>query len=272
MKKNVFWLVIVLVGMSAQLVQAAKLETFNSAASAAANGWTAVGNGVDGQAAGWIGTNSAGGAAGEAQFDVLRGGLVSYADSNLGLTVNGSGGFSMSGKLNLVGLVNTPDLGNPPVLGFFSSTTQFLGITFRGDFDDLGSDLAWGLRFSTTGDGIRINAGGDASRKIAVGVPRTFSLNYDPTVGAFGTITAEISGAGAPITHALSEGNRDLLNGVSFNMAGLIKSATGANANGVNLRLDDLEYTGVATIPEPMSVTLALLLVGTMGALRQRNS
>lgn len=268
MKKIVFSVVMVLLGFSPQLLQAAKLESFNSAASAAANGWTAVGNGVDGQAAGWIETSSAGGAAGEAQFDVLRGGLVSYADGNLGLTVNGTGGFSMSGKLNLVGLVNTPDLGNPPVLGFFSSATQFVGITFRGDFDDLGSDLAWGLRFSTTGDGLRINDGGDASRKIGIGVPRTFSLNYDPMIGAFGTITAEISGAGAPITHALSEGNRDLLNGVSFNLAGLIKSATGANANGINLRLDDLEYTGVPAIPEPTTIIMALILVVAAGARR----
>jgi hypothetical protein len=175
----------------------------------------------------------------------------------------------MNGKLNLVGLVGTPDLGNPPILGFFSSASQYLGIHFRGDFDDLGSDLAWGLRFETTGDGIRVNSGGDATRKIAVGVPRTFLLSYDPTIGSFGTIHAEVSGAGAAIDHALSEGNRDLLNGMSFNMAGLIKTATGTNVNSVNLRLDDLNYTGVP-VPEPATQILALaLLVGVATFRRQ---
>ena len=237
---------------------AAKFETFDSAVSASANGWTIIGTGVDGQTAGWIDSSSAGGVAGEAQFDARRGASLSYADSNLGVTINGNGGFSMSGKLNLVDLVGTPDLGNPPVLGFFSSTSQYLGIHFRGDFDDLGSDLAWGLRFETTGDGIRINSGGDATRKIAVGVPRTFLLSYDPSIGTYGTVHAEVSGAGAAIDSALSEGNRDLLNGMAFNLAGLIKSSTGANVNGVNLRLDDLNYTGVA-VPEPATFAITML-------------
>jgi hypothetical protein len=219
--------------------------------------------------AGWIGTSDAGGAAGEAQFDVRRGASVSYADSNLGLTINGNGGFSMSGKLNVAGLVGTPDLGNPPILGFFSSATQFVGIHFRGDFDDLGSDLAWGLRFATTGDGLRVNAGGDATRKITVGVPRTFSLSYEPGIGTFGTIHAEVSGAGAPIDHALSETNRDLLNGMAFNMAGLIKSATGPDANGINLRLDDLNYTGNA-VPEPTTQFMAMFLLVAVAMFRFR--
>jgi hypothetical protein len=239
--------------------RAAKMETFDSAASAASHGWSAIGSGSDGQTAGWIGSNDAGGAAGEAQFDVRRGASVSYADSNLGVTVNGTGGFAITGKLNLVGLNGVPDLGNPPILGFFSSATEFLGIAFRGDFDDLGNDLAWGLRFSTTGDGLRIGDGGDATRKIGVNVARTFSLTYDPITGANGTITASISGAGSPIVHALSATNRSLLDSVAFNMAGLIKSATGANSNGINLRLDDLNYTGV---PEP--ATCLILVIGLM--------
>jgi hypothetical protein len=255
--------------LSIESASAAKVETFDSAASAAAHGWSVVGTGLDGQTAGWIGSSDAGGSPGEAQFDVRRGASVLYADSNLGVTINGIGGFSMSGKLNLVGLVGTPDLGNPPILGFFTSPTQFLGIHLRGDFDDLGSDLAWGVRFATTGDGLRINAGGDATRKIGVGVPRTFLLSYDPSLGPFGTIHAEVSGAGAAIDSALSETNRDLLNGVALNLAGLIKSSTGANTNGINLRVDDLNYTGVA-VPEPATPLVAMSLVVGVAIFRSR--
>src|SRR3954471_24983419 len=78
---------------------AAKTETFDSAGSAAAHGWIAVGSGLDGQTAGWINTSDAGGAPGEAQFDVRRGAQVSYADLSLGMIINGNGGFTMNGQL-----------------------------------------------------------------------------------------------------------------------------------------------------------------------------
>lgn len=245
---------------------AVKFEAFETAASAAAHGWAAVGNGLDSQIVGWSNSNDAGGAAGEAQVDVKRGALASYADSNLGMVINGSGGFSIAGKLNVVTLVEVPDLGNPPILGFFNSSSQYLGLMFRGDFDELGSDLSWGLRFSTTGDGIRISSGGDASRKIMLGTPHDFSLVYDPAVGSFGTLTVSVSGAGDPIVHALSETNRDLLNGAAFNMVGVIKSATGADANGINLRLDDLTYTGVP-VPEPSSLVTGFIGLAALAAI-----
>ena len=255
--------------LAAAPAMAAKYESFDSAASSAAHGWSAVGNGVDDQTVGWSATNAAGGAVGEAQFSVKRGVQASYADGNLGLTLNGNGAFSMTGKLTVAALSGTPDTGNPPALGFFSSATEFIGITFRGDFDDLGNDLAWGLRFATTGDGLRIASGGDASRKLSLNVPRTFSLSYDPAAGAFGVVTAEVSGAGSPIVSALSEGNRDLLNGVAFSSAGLIKQAVGAAPNGMDLRLDDLTYTGNA-IPEPTTLTISLLGLASSMRLARR--
>lgn len=269
MQKRLPGAVILLATVLTSSASAIKTESFNSASSAAVHGWSAMGSGVSGQTAGWVGTDDAGGASGEAQFNVRRGSFLSYADSNLGMTINGSNGFTMSGNLNVAGLVGTPDLGFTPILGFFSSATEYLGIHFRGDFDELGSDVAWGLRFATTSDDIRVNSGGDTTREIVVGVPRMFSLSYDPLAGAFGTITAEVSGAGSPIVHSLSETNRDLLNGVSFNMAGMMKQGNSADSNGINIRFDDLTYTGVAVVPEPSSAVLMLGLLAT-GALGRR--
>lgn len=232
------------------LASADKTESFNSAASAAANGWTVVGTGLDGQVAGWIDTMDAGGTGGEAQYDVRRGAELSYADTNLGLVVNGNGGFTMSGKINVVGHLGVPDTGFPSILGFFSTTQDYIGFFFRGDDADLGlTEAAWGLRFENTGDGIRIGSGGDFSRILTEDVPRTFSLVYDPAAGSFGSIVASISDAGNPITHFLSETNRTLLNEASFTKFGLMKRGNGANPNGLDIRIDDVTYTGVAGSP-----------------------
>jgi len=247
--------VVLMLGLvSSQSARADKTETFDSAASAAANGWTVTGSGDGGGIAGWIDTNDAGGAsAGEAQFDVNRGPTISYLDTNLGMVVNGntSGGFYITGDLNyLVGNGNTPDLGIPPYVGFSSSPTDFVGIYFRGDFDDLGTELAWGLRFVTTGDDLIINEGGDVSRIIATDVPRTFSLVYDPSDGDFGSITASISGAGDPIVRPLFLEERSVLDEVAYTQAGLLYPGVGLDIDHLmNIRFDDLTYTGVAVTP-----------------------
>jgi hypothetical protein len=264
MKIWCLWLLFV---AAAGQAAAALTETFDSAASAAANGWVATGNGVDGQVVGWINTNEAGGIAGEAQYDVKRGGETSYLDTTLDATLNGNVGFSASGNLNVVGLIGTPDLGNPPVLGFQSSPTDFLGIFFRGDADDLGPDLAWGLRFVTSSDGIRMQGGGDASRKIGTNVARTFALAYDPNAGTYGTVTASITGAGAPISIALNESQRDFLNAVSYNGFGLSHPATGPNIHTIQLRLDNLTY---GVIPEPSSLAMQGVLLVAFAACRGR--
>ena len=234
----------------ASVAQADKTQTFDSAASAAAGGWVATGNGLDGQLAGFINENQAGGTPGEAQFSVFRGAELSYLDTNLGMVVNGNGGFSMTGKLNYVANTEVPDLGFHPILGFSSSPSDYIGIMFRGDVDDLQSDLAWGLRFENSGDGIRVNAGGDFTRIITQGVPRTFSLVYDPNDGSFGTITASVSGAGNAIVHSLSDTNRTLLSEAMYMRFGIIHHATAVDqGHGEELRFDDLTYTGVPTTP-----------------------
>src|SRR5262245_5536465 len=92
---------VLLIGLIAgQSARADKFETFDSAESAAANGWVVSGSGSGGGTAGWAGTNLAGGAApGEAQFDPSRGPMMSYQDTNLGTTINGNAPFKFQGSL-----------------------------------------------------------------------------------------------------------------------------------------------------------------------------
>src|SRR5262245_35886316 len=111
-------LIVLLNAIQVRCAKGDKTESFDTAASAAADGWVAAGSGVDGQTAGQIATNAAGGAPGEAQFDVFRGAELSYLDTNLGMVINGNGGFSMTGKLNFIGQTSIPDLGFHPVVGF----------------------------------------------------------------------------------------------------------------------------------------------------------
>lgn len=231
-------------------------ETFDTAGSAAANGWVAVGNGVDGQVVGWINDNQAGGTAGEGQFDVSRGGETSYADTSLGLTINGttSGGFTMSGLLNVTAIGAGGDTGVPPILGFFSSPNDFLGIMFRNE-----GALNWGIRMVKTGDGIVLGDGGGPDRNLGLNTSRTFSLTFDPTVGANGTIMASVSGAGSSISYPLSAFQRFQLNSMSFDKFGLFKPGNAADPNEfVRLRIDNVSYTGV-TVPEPSALTLVTL-------------
>jgi hypothetical protein len=232
-------------------------ESFDSAASASANGWVAVGNGVDGQVVGWANDNLAGGVAGEGQFNVSRGAETRYADTTLGMTINGntSGGFTMSGLLNITAIGAGGDTGVPPILGFFSSPTDYLGIMFRNE-----GALNWGIRMVKTGDGIVLGDGGGPDRNLALNTSRTFSMTFDPTLGANGTITASVSDAGAPISFELSPFQRFQLNSMSFDNFGLFKQGNGADQNEfVRLRIDNVSYTGVG-VPEPSTLTLVMLL------------
>jgi hypothetical protein len=252
---------VLLIGLIAgQSARADKTETFDSAASAAANGWTVTGSGGGGGTAGWIDSNDAGGAAaGEAQYDVTRGPDLNYLDTNLGMSLNGNVPFHMEGTFTYTKIVDPddpemfirPDVGVPPNLGFSSSGFDYLGIMFRSD-DEMGSDLefdlAWGLRWETAGEGIRTSMGGDASRIMTSGVPRTFSVAYDPNDGEFGSITASVSDAGGPLTFFLNQINREVvLNNAALTRAGLVKRVSNEGNSGFNLRLDDITYTGVAS-------------------------
>jgi hypothetical protein len=238
---------------------ATKVENFDTAESAAANGWVAAGNGVDGQAVGWVNSNEAGGVPGEAQYDVSRGGATSYADNNLGMVINGNGGFQMSGKLDLKGFVSG-DTGFPPNLGFFSSSQDYVAIIFRAE-----AGINWGLRFETLFTGIVNGLGGDPSHHLNVGTPYDFTLSYDPNEGAFGTIRANVVGAGSELVYALPEAHRTTLNARAFNKAGFFKRGNAFEPESLQLRADNLTYTGV---PEPSSLALLVLFGAVTFGLR----
>jgi hypothetical protein len=239
-----------MVSLVSSIAKGDKTETFDSAASAAANGWTATGSGVDAQIAGWIDTNDAGGAApGEAQYDVARGAELGYFDANIGMTVGAGTAFSATGKLNYFGRAAGADTGFPPNLGFFGTAGEFIGIFFRSD-GDIGGGVAWGLRWATdeTGNDLRFNAGGDFSRILTLGQPYEFSLAYDPAEGSFGSITASVTGAGDEIKYFISEGRADNMTSTTLDKFGFIKTGNGPDPNdAMQLRMDDVTYTGVAS-------------------------
>jgi hypothetical protein len=241
-----------MVSLASATAKGDKTETFDSAASAAAHGWTATGSGVDAQIAGWIETNDAGGAApGEAQYDVARGAELGYFDANIGMTVGAGTAFSATGKLNYFGKgAGVPDTGFPPILGFFGSSGEFVGIFFRGDEADLGDDLSWGLRWRTdeAGDDLRASLGGDFSRILTQGQSYDFSLAYDPTEGAFGSITASVAGAGGEIKYFISEGRSPSMTATALDKFGFIKIGNAPDPDhAIQLRMDDVTYTGVAS-------------------------
>ncbi len=239
-------------------------ETFDTAASAAANGWVVVGSGVDNNVAGWINTNDAGGVAGEAQADFRRStGDVYYADTNLGLSVSGNAGFTFSGKMDILSIIGTPDFGNHARMTYFSASDlgDRLGIVFT---DDGFGVLRWGIVLDVDGNftwasgfvGTTINNAG-------TNVDRTFSFTYDPTIGN-GQITASVSGAGGPVIRNLTAGERTQLNGLSLDAFGFFKpTASGTQDIGANFRFDDVTYTHVA-VPEPSSIVMAFAAIGSV--------
>jgi hypothetical protein len=179
-----------------------------------------------------------------------------YADTTLGMVINGIGGFSMTGRLNLTGVVGG-DTGFPPNIGFFSTPSDYVAIMFRAE-----AGVNWGLRFETTANGIIVGQGGEPSRKLTVGTSYPFTLSYDPSEGAFGTIRAQVIGAGPEIVHALPEAHRNVLNVVAFDKAGFFKRGNAFENESLQLRADNLNYTGV---PEPTTFVGCLMLFGAFG-------
>jgi hypothetical protein len=240
---------IILIGlMSSQPARAVKTEAFDTAASAAANGWSIVGSGAGGGTAGWVGTSAAGGAAaGEAQFDPNRGPEISYLDTNLGMTINGSAPWSFAGKLAWLGDgdFSDADTGIPPVVGFSSDANNFIGFILRAD----GHYPAWGLRYLKNG-AIVYGAGGDENRLLPFGTPTTFSMGYDPNEGNFGTLRVSFGlnffGVVPPdIVWTLTSEQRSSLEAEAYTRAGFFKPTTDVGDSGLELRFDDLTYTGL---------------------------
>jgi hypothetical protein len=239
---------VLLIGLIAgQLARADKTETFDSAESAAANGWSVSGSGGGGGAAGWIGTNNAGGAApGEAQFDPSRGPFLSYQDTNLGTTINGNSPFKFQGTLKWIGNGDyaDADTGTPPTIGFSDADGAFIGLVLRAD----GNYPSWQSRYSRAGTVVVIGGGTD-TQLLPFGTATQFSMNYNPGEGEFGVMRFNFSlnyfGVVPPeVVWTLDAAQRESLNGAAFDRAGFFKLTNASDNSGMELRFDDLTYTG----------------------------
>ena len=124
--KRIFWgvgvclLTVTAVAMLSGVVTAAESQSFDSAASAAAGGWTGAGNDTWGPY-GFSDSNNTGGASGSGE----AGGTFErtptrsyYADTDIG-TVNGADGFSGSGEL----YVSAPFADNDTFVGHMEAST-----------------------------------------------------------------------------------------------------------------------------------------------------
>jgi hypothetical protein len=240
---------VLLIGLIAgQSARADKFETFDSAESAAANGWSASGSGGGGGTAGWVGTNLAGGAApGEAQFDPNRGPALSYLDTNLGMTINGSIPWNFSGTIAWIGNgdFQDADTGTAPVIGFSSDDNNYVGFVLRAD----GTYPSWQVRYVKGGE-IQFVEGGNDNHLLPFETPTTFSMGYNPNEGEFGTLKVSFSlnffGQVPPeIVWALNAEQRLSLEAEAYTRAGFFKVGNGIDNSGMELRLDDLTYTGV---------------------------
>jgi hypothetical protein len=245
-------------------------ETFDSAASATANGWVATGDATNGQVAGWSGTNDAGGSLGEGRAQLTKGwpSRDGYRDMTLGGAFTVNDALSFTGKLDY--FMSNGDA-EQVVLGYSSTTRD--SVAAVGFVKNATSGLYhWGV-FLTSPNGaatqLDVFSGFDVSRVVAANTDRTVSFAYDPAANSgLGSVTASVSGAGAPITVNLASFQRSDLSDATYDAFGMNRVPLGLVASASNqadFRFDDMTYT---VVPEP--ATAALTLLGGLALARAR--
>jgi hypothetical protein len=256
-------------------------QTFDTAASATAAGWTELNSRTAPQNFGFSATANAGGPAGEAGGTFFRqptataGAGAYYADTAIGL-LNINQPMTFTTKWNsvdrnseiYVGFFNTA-FGAPPqgtaqqsvlpnFLGFRIDDTRVYveAISARGN--PIGSDP------SDEGTDVIINEGGTPLTENTVHT-LTFTFTPDPG-GGVGTVTGQIDNQPA-VTATSGRGDDEFSSG--FNAFGLHTKGGGDSPQGPqNMFFDNITYT--SAIPEPAS--LGLLGLGAVALMARRRS
>jgi autotransporter-associated beta strand protein len=210
-------------------------ETFDNAASTAANGWVGVGNTTNLNNYGWSSTNDAeGAAAGEAGGIFARSsGIRYYADTNGGALSRTTTPLVMSGKFYLL----NSNFDGAFRIGFFNNSNvdnNFIGIEIAEPSGGVGNPFRGYVATNL------VRHTGIIS--LVQDVPYTFSLTWTPAVEADGSGTLAGTVAGTDIgSIAVAAGTG------TFNAFG-ISSGGQSNVNEVTAGcyFDDLTYTEVA--------------------------
>ena len=262
--KRIFWgvgvclLTVTAVAMLSGVVTAAESQSFDSAASAAAGGWTGAGNDTWGPY-GFSDSNNTGGASGSGE----AGGTFErtptrsyYADTDIG-TVNGADGFSGSGEL----YVSAPFADNDTFVGHMEASTAVGYENNHGGFMLRESNTS-NFRFMAR---VRGDGGGQYTGDQIVTPNGAYNFNYAYDAGTqqlTATLTHPLTGA------VVSTSTTPAMTDQTFtaNAFGIGGGFNGAGDARMTAYIDGVTYS--SAIPEPS--TLILLALSVVGLVMRR--
>lgn len=187
-------------------------ETFDSAASAAANGWASLGGTVDGNNFGWSDTSDVAGTAGEAGGVFARTQNIHYyADTDIGGSFKRSDTFSFKGS----GYLTNVNFDGNFFVGFFDQNdldtsgednASFVGMWFgepKPASDTVNPFRGLGSVVSPTGAPVHKALNGGTVPQLT---PFNFDLTWVGNPDGSGTLAGTINGNNVNISHGMAPG------------------------------------------------------------------
>lgn len=270
MIRNIFIVGVVFLIVSGANAAVFQSEGFDSAASAAANGWTLVNGSANW---GWQGSNFAGGAAGEGHADTfVAGSKRYYADTDLDGALTLYEDWSASGKMDFIAPSRSDGYA---FFGFFDKDADFSNNSLAG-FLLVNGILT--LRFEKRPGTTFIDS---ADFGLWENDDRTFSITYDAdgAGAAGGLLTASLTRVAdsSTVTRSIVVSSSLFPVGAGFDSFGFFAQEYG----GFNGRytpfdwvVDDLTYSAKDPhlVSEPASLVLLGLGLAVLGVARRRKA
>jgi len=266
------------VGLVASAALAMESQTFDTAATAAADGWAEYRCREGGMNYGWSDTMNASGDGGEAGGKFIRADWASYyADLTLGGVQTLEDDISGTGKLYLDEDID-PAVGDPPNFDKYEGNARIGHIDENGDSTYAANFMGFVIDEPRWDPGInlfrvrgKVTLADGASTTLAViwtssEQQNTFSYAYDPSAGDYGRFSIEVL---APDDSVIGSDSFDLTEaqrqaGISLDAFGIGFPNAGRVEQGfAHIWTDNVSYT-----PEP--ATLSLLGVSALWLLRRK--
>jgi hypothetical protein len=211
-------------------------ETFDTAATTAANGWAGSGNTGNGNDFGWTGTGNVLGSGGEVGGIFARSAAYrTFADTNIG-TLGRTNTLRMLGSFKL----NNADFDGGFRLGYFKTgdiPNNFLGITISEPASSAGNPFRGYAGVGGTG------GASSAVINLAQGTTLTFDLTWTGNANGSGTLSGTLAGQSVNVSVGTGAGTFDV-----FGLAcGGFGDASTENTGGCYF--DSLTYTTALTWP-----------------------